>query len=170
MSSSSKKTIWLIIPFFTALTACNVQPLHGTSAAATQTAALLADIDLVPPDSRVEQVLQNELVFHLSRGGQGGNRYTLDLRTASTAQSVLVQSIGGKPQARFVRVETNYQLTDSASGAVVDSGRLFREASFDWSEQRFANVRAEQDAEDRAARALADDLYAALAGFFAANR
>lgn len=50
---------------------------------------------------------------------------------------------------------------------VVRRGTLFREASLDWVDQRFANDRARIDAENRAATELANDIYLDLAGFFA---
>ncbi|MGE0232787.1 MAG: hypothetical protein AB7O39_07605 [Flavobacteriaceae bacterium] len=149
--------------------ACNMRPLYGSvdSTTGSSVSADLASISLTVPNDRVEQVLQNQLGFRLNGGQPAGDRYTLDLRTETTTSSVLVRTIGGKPQARFVRVSTSYQLKQGDT--VLDSGALTREASFDWSQQRFANDRAQLDAEDRAATALADDLYALLAGHFAAK-
>ncbi|MCB1475338.1 MAG: hypothetical protein H6883_04875 [Rhodobiaceae bacterium] len=149
--------------------ACNMRPLYGSvdGSAGSSVSADLAAIKLTAPEDRVEQVLQNQLGFRLNGGQPVGDRYTLDLRTETKTSSVLVRTIGGKPQARFVNVSTSYQLKQGDT--VLDSGTLSRQASFDWSQQRFANDRAQIDAEDRAATALADDLYALLAGHFAAN-
>ena len=52
---------------------------------------------------------------------------------------------------------------------VVQRGTVFREASLDWVDQRFANDRARIDAEDRAATELANDIYLDLAGHFAVS-
>lgn len=151
------------------LAACNVRPLYAPDAGAGsgEMTQILASIHVSEPDSRVEQVLRNALMFRLSGGGQGGDAYELDLRTTSSASSVLVRTIGGKPQARFVKVTTSYQLRRTGADEVLESGTISRESSFDWSDQRFANERAQLDAENRAATALADDLHALLAGYFA---
>lgn len=149
--------------------ACNMRPLYGSveTSAGGNVSTELASIALTVPEDRVEQVLQNQLGFRLNGGQPLGERYVLDLRTETRTSSVLVRTIGGKPQARFVNVSTSYQLKQGDT--VIDSGTLSRQASFDWSQQRFANDRAQIDAEDRAATALADDLYALLAGHFASR-
>lgn len=174
MSSSDRFSVRLLaaIVLLTLPAACNMRPLYGTAptVAGRDVAAELAAIGMGLPNDRVEQVLQNELGFRLNGGQPVGERYKLDLQTKATTSSVLVRTIGGKPQARFVRVSTNYQLKEAGTGKVLDSGTVSREASFDWSEQRFANDRANIDAENRAATALADDLYALIAGHFAQAR
>ena len=46
------------------------------------------------------------------------------------------------------------------------TGRAFKSASYDFSDQRFANKRAYRDAQERVAKAVADDIAARVAGFF----
>ncbi|MEO1198621.1 MAG: LPS assembly lipoprotein LptE [Pseudomonadota bacterium] len=64
--------------------------------------------------------------------------------------------------------DTLLQARVEASGTnTIYQGRRFRQASFDWIDQRFANDRAEIDAQNRAAIELAQDIYLELAAFYA---
>ena len=56
-----------------------------------------------------------------------------------------------------------YTLTDAATGKKVSTGRRSISSSYDHPRQEFAADRAQRDAEDRAARELAELLRLALA-------
>jgi LPS-assembly lipoprotein len=68
-----------------------------------------------------------------------------------------------EPSAGTVTLTADYVLTRKADGEVVATGRRQVSASFDRARQEFATLRAERDAQDRAARELAELLRLALA-------
>lgn len=65
--------------------------------------------------------------------------------------------------AYSVTVTAVYELKDIATGASIKRGTSRGTASYDRSNQQFANERARLDAQDRAARIIADDIRLRLA-------
>jgi LPS-assembly lipoprotein len=59
-----------------------------------------------------------------------------------------------------------YTLTESATGRVISTGRRQVSSAYDVPQQQFAAMRAERDAENRAARELAEQLRFAIAQDF----
>jgi len=56
---------------------------------------------------------------------------------------------------------------ETASQKTVLTGTSFANAAYDFSNQRFANIRAQRDAQNRAGTVIADDIHTKLAAFFA---
>ena len=161
--------------------ACQVRPLYGTiggvggSTPAVTTELAAIDIDTVETASsedldRVGQVLRNELIFGFRRGREAGEpRYRLRILIDRPLNEGGVERLADVPSAYTVTVNATYVLSEIGTGRTVTTGRAFGSASFDFSSQRFANLRAERDAEDRAAKTVAGDIQTRLAGFFASR-
>ncbi|WP_417770187.1 LPS assembly lipoprotein LptE [Stappia sp.] len=160
--------------------ACQVRPLYGTVGGAAGTPAVAEelaaiDIDTVEGTSdedleRVGQVLRNELIFGFRRGREAATpRYRLKIIIDRPLNEVGVERLADVPSAYSVTVNASYVLSEIGTGRTVMTGRAFGSASFDFSSQRFANLRAERDAEDRAAKVVAGNIQTRLAGFFASQ-
>ena len=152
---------------------CQVRPLYaeGPSAAAGgPVVAALGRIAVETQRDRLGQELMNQLVFAF-RGGAAltDPAYRLDLVVTSRKAELSVQVREEVPTANLVTVTTTYTLTEIASGRVVTNGTIYTSASYDFSSQRFANLRAERDAENRAARVAAEDIRTRIAAVFAAG-
>lgn len=151
---------------------CTVRPLYGdvTSATGTPRASSqhsLASVAVKPVSDRVGQEVRNQLIFLLAGGaGQPSNpAYTLTLRTSSrTSSAAVVQATTTdlEPTSSLVTVRARYTLSDSA-GNTIAQGTRNAQAAFDVSRQAFSAVRAERDAQNRAARELAEQLRLAVA-------
>ena len=115
---------------------------------------------------RVGQEVRNKLLF-LLYGGQAepaAPRYTLVLVVSSISEAsanIQVNTVN-EPTAAIETVRATYQLKDS-NGTVVATGKRQFAASYDVPRQEFAAVRARVDAENRAAREVAELLRLALA-------
>ncbi len=159
--------VWLL-----ALAGCTVRPLYGVTVQSFGPASGptpgLAAIAIKPAGTRYEQEVRNNLVFMFG-GGAGEpsqSRYSLDLGVTKRNETVVrVQrtSSDNEPTAGAIRLRSVYTLTDTATGEVVARGERSVRSSYDIPRQRFAAVRAERDAEDRAAHELAEQLRLALA-------
>ena len=149
---------------------CTVTPLYSNAsaqAADTGMAAELSSIAIKPVNTRYAQEVRNHLIFLLN-GGAGqppAARYTLALGITALNESAAVVQIAreNEPSAGTVTVISTYALTDNATGEAVASGKRQISASYDKPRQEFAALRAQRDAEDRAARELAELLRLALA-------
>ena len=119
-----------------------------------------------PTTTRVGQEVRNRLLF-LLHGGQAepaAPRYTLALAVGSISEASANIQVAeeNEPTAALKTVRANYTLTDS-HGTVIAAGKRQYMASYDVPRQEFAAVRARVDAENRAARELAELLRLALA-------
>lgn len=151
--------------------ACTVRPLYSDVPVPGATAPManqLASISVKPVTTRQAQEVRNQLIFLLA-GGQGSpdsGAYTLDLTVTSqsTAAAVIqVSTTTQSPTSSLLTMRAFYTLTESATGKVVSRGRQEISSAYDVPQQQFAALRSQRDAENRAARELADLLRFALA-------
>jgi LPS-assembly lipoprotein len=152
--------------------ACTVRPLYSsaplTAGSQVGAPAELASISVKPVKTRYAQQVRNNLIFAL---GQGAGEpalpvYTLDLGVSELVESAALEQITtdeNEPTAGTVTLTANYVLTDAKTGAVIARGKRSIPSSFDKPRQEFASYRAQIDAENRAARELADLLRLSVA-------
>ena len=152
------------------LSACTVQPLYynpSSGGVPTGVTAELSSIAIKPVETRYAQEVRNHLIFLLNGGsGQPADaRYTLALNVTALRQSAAVvqRAEENEPTAATVTLIANYVLTETATGTVVADGRRQIISSYDLPRQEFAAYRAERDAQNRAARELAELLKLTLA-------
>lgn len=151
------------------LSACQVTPLYAdrSTPGYDMAARPAADIIIEAADDRVGQELRNELIFLLHGGaGQPSDaRYRVELTVTRTDVGILRNPLDGRATGQNLTVRAEYEITDSATGDVVALRRQSVTTSYDRFEQGFADLRAARDAENRAARELAERLRADLALF-----
>ncbi|MEO3387287.1 LPS assembly lipoprotein LptE [Mesorhizobium sp. CAU 1741] len=147
---------------------CTVTPLYGTSTASISpqdggVAAQLASVEVTEATDRVGQELRNHLIFLLGGGGgQPANpAYRLQLATVahvSRGPSISVSDVTLEPSSGFLALRSDYSLVEADTGRVVSAGTRAVQAPFDNPGQNYASQRAVRDAENRAARELAEVL------------
>lgn len=153
--------------------ACTVRPLYSdgpvsATGAQTGTATQLASINIKPVGTRYGQEVRNHLIFMFNGGaGQPATApYTMDLSVSALNESSLLAQVTTKddePTAGTMTLTGAYVVTDIKTGKRVAGGKRSVTASYDRPRQEFANARAERDAENRAARELAELLKLAIA-------
>ncbi|WP_075214201.1 LPS assembly lipoprotein LptE [Mongoliimonas terrestris] len=169
---AGRRTAAILLGLAVAVSGCQVRPLYAptaTGAGADSTVvAELSAIGIEPLRDRLGQSLVNELIFAL-RGGAAltDPRYRLRLIVTSRKSELAIQEFEDVPTANLIAVTASYTLTETRTGRVVTTGTTYTTASYDFSSQRFANLRAERDAEDRAAKAAAEDIRTRLAAVLA---
>ena len=143
---------------------CTARPLYGDVAPAgpgIRSSARLASVDIPPATDRVGQELRNHLIF-LFGGGQGQPakpEYRLDLTTTVSRSQLATINTGRvnlEPTAGTMTVRAAYRLTEMATGSTIAAGNRAVQAPYDLPAQEFAARRAVRDAENRAARELAE--------------
>ncbi|MBZ9990976.1 LPS assembly lipoprotein LptE [Mesorhizobium sp. BH1-1-5] len=154
------------------VSACTVRPLYSNqplSPGSTLSAsAELGSISIKPVNTRYAQQVRNNLIFAFGQGSgePASPAYTLDLGISELVESaaiVQVQTQEDEPTAGTVTLTANYVLRDTATNTVIAVGRRSIPSSFDRPRQEFAAYRAQIDAENRAARELADLLRLSIA-------
>ncbi|MBN8533514.1 MAG: hypothetical protein J0L51_05430 [Rhizobiales bacterium] len=141
------------------LTAC-FQPVHGIRVGNSSVSSELAQVAVAPLNGGyLEYSLKAELDFLLGNGAIAQNpRYVLTIKTAQTRNTSIIDVAASRPQSVSIQAEATYELKDVRSGRIRASGKTFGTANYDRSNQRFATIRAQRDAEERLGKALAERL------------
>ena len=186
MSSAEREKIsggsrWLaaagLVLSVAVLPACQARPLYATdtvsSTTGATTSAELAEVAIKPVKTRYAQEVRNHLIFLFGNGaGQSTTgRYSLELGVTQLAEAAVVVQVAdeNEPTAGTMTLISNFVLTDTQTGDVVASGKRQVSASYDRPRQEYAALRARKDAEDRAARELAEVLNLTIASSFASR-
>ena len=144
------------------------RPLYGSSelgGAGTQ--EKLATVDIAPIPGRVGQRLRNEFIFQATGGGEAlPPEYRLDVAVRESVSSTLVK-IDGNARGQIYNLDASYTLVRIADKKVVLTGRSFGRAGFERLTSIFANVRAREDAENRAAKTVGEELRTRLLAYLA---
>ncbi len=167
------------------LSGCQFRPLYGVSPGLTADGSeqsktvqsQMASVSIDFPSygdtgtvKRINQELRNQLIFAFNRGGKGlPPKYRLEILTDKRRAEVGVEQLADVPTAYNITINTSFVLSEIATDRTLYTGRSFASASFDFSSQRFANVRAEKDADSRATKVVARDINTRIASFFATN-
>ena len=169
---SRKAAVAFSLVALVGLSACQVRPLYSDvspNAAGVSAPAALKSVAVVEAKTRYGQEVRNQMIFRLGGGaGEAASpTYSLDLgvtkQVISSASIQIDAGQTGQPTAGGVVLTSLYSLKESATGTVVSSGKRTVTASFDRPTQQFASLRAQRDAENRAARELAELVYLAVA-------
>jgi LPS-assembly lipoprotein len=172
---------FIVILAFGGLAAGCFQPLYGDPHI-IPTAGLdakLSTVDVAPINApngtriaRVGVEVRNDLLFDLTGGaGQGPPSYRLDIKLVPTQTQVIVDINSGRPDVQDYGINATYVLTDIATGKQIISSQTFSRVSFNipGQEQRFAGESGLRDAENRAAKVIAENIRNRLASFFIAG-
>jgi LPS-assembly lipoprotein len=162
-----------------ALNAACFQPIYASrSVSGTPLGTALAQIQLdrinAPngtPEARIAVELQNQIDFELNGGGMISPTHRLQVRMTTNRSSIITDVTTGRVMAEITGIDAAFILTELATGKVVLNGRTFSRVSSDYpgQQQRFARQRARLDAEDRAAKVIAENIRTRLASFFVAG-
>ncbi len=157
------------------------QPLYGehslTNSPAIGPALAGVDVSQIAAPSgsseaRVAVEVRNQLLFDLTGGAAPPPpTHRLAIRMSTTRLSVIVDITSGRPDVEDYGLNVFYTLTEIKTGKPTVTGTTFARVSYDipGQAQRFARARGLRDAENRAAKLIADNVKARLASYFVAG-
>jgi len=184
MSSPSASRLFklLLALSLAGLTAGCFQPLYGdrsVGGAGNSVTDRLSSVEVKPivaPNgtrlSRVAVEMRDQLLFNLTGGGPvQSSAYQLDIKLSSSQLQVIVDINSARPEIQNYGIDAVYTLVDNATGKPVVKGTTFSRVSYNipGQQQRFAGDRGLRDAEDRAAKVIADNIRNRLASYFTAG-
>lgn len=150
------------------LGACGFEPLYGTSATGSNVAMHLSSIEIDEQDNRLGQLIRNDLLSSLAGGNGQPSRYRLQFTAVAGSQALIENS--NEDTRRFsYRVNVNYRLIDDKTGEELSAGKTFSQVSYDRTTSDFANVQAETNAMERAAKEIGNDIRTRLAAYFSST-
>ncbi|NJM33805.1 MAG: hypothetical protein HC850_02830 [Rhodomicrobium sp.] len=152
------------------LSACGWQPLYGPTASGAQLEDVMRTVDISIVPGRVGQRVRNELIFKTTSGGEAADQtqYRLDIALRESILNTLVDQTGD-PKSQVYQIYTQFRLIRVSDNQVVLEGSSNARAAYDKVDSVFADIRAKRDAEDRAARTIAEAIRTRLAAYFSTN-
>ena len=147
------------------LAGCGYRPMYGSSATSPGVAGSLSSISIPEPTDRTGQLIRNELISSMQTG-RGEDKYMLNLTTTLADNGVILDkqpSVG----RQAILITTTYELVDRSTGKILTKGTTFARVPYDVVRQPFADMQAQKDATERAAREVGADIRTRLATYFA---
>jgi LPS-assembly lipoprotein len=153
----------MLVAAAASLAACGFQPLYGTTAGGSRLGAVMAGVEVTPIPGRVGQELRNELIFANTGGGVAApTAYKLDIVIKESVIDQLAEISGDVKQQTY---ELNATFKLMKADRVVLEGKATSQAPYERVATIFSNVRARVDAEDRAARTVAESIKVRIAAY-----
>jgi LPS-assembly lipoprotein len=142
------------------------QPLYGSSGVGgAQANEKFAALDIAPIPGRVGQRIRNELIFQSTGGGAKVDpQYRLEVAIRESVTSTLV-NVEGNAGGQVYNLDASFRLIRISDKSVVAEGKSYGRAGFERVTSIFANVQARQDAENRAARTVGEELRTRLMAY-----
>ncbi len=146
------------------LAGCVWQPLYNDGYASSSPGGALSQVSVSEVDSRTAQQVRNHLIFLLQGGRDAVNtRYEARIRVRAVNKELAAIKDVRDFTAGSVTVSVSYDLIDKTTNTRVAGGSRTSSAPYDRTNQNFANSRAVRDAQNRAARDVAEQLRLAIA-------
>jgi len=145
------------------LSGCGFQPMYAEGPSGVQLDEVMRTVSISSIPGRVGQRLRNELIFGTTGGGYSeAPRYKLKIAIKESVQSTVVAKTG-KSKGQAYQLKAAFELTRLEDNTILLSGTSFGRAAFDKLDSTFADLRARRDAENRAARTVAEDIQTRIA-------
>jgi LPS-assembly lipoprotein len=123
-------------------------------------------------EERLAVMVRDAILYDFTGGGVSASpTHRLKINIYSTRASIIVDVNTSRPDIENYGLNATYSLTEIATKKVVVTGQTFARVSYDipGQEQRFARIRGLRDAENRAAKVVADNIRNRLASYFVAG-
>lgn len=134
-----------------------IHPLYASRGGNLQAELQAIQVDPIP--DRLGHYIGDALQTNLNgTGARVAPKYHLTIIPKERVQTPLIDTVTERAQAASVITDVNYILSPIGGGAPLANGTVTSAATYDRSEQRFANIRAARDAEIRDAKTVADQI------------
>lgn len=152
------------------------QPMYGdrTMAGTSALRDKLSNVEVAPinassKEARLGIEVRNALLFSFNgSGATGAPTHRLAVRLTTSKAGVVVDVNTSRPDIENYGIDATYELRDMTTDKVVMTGTTFARVSYNipGQEQRFARARGYRDAENRAAKMIADNISQRLSSYF----
>ena len=147
------------------LAACGFTPVYQQTDDGSTVAKALADLEIAPATTRTAQLVRNALLQSLATPSEDG-AFRLEMSFDEQQVDLAIQ-LDDSVTRRNLILRTSFVLRDTASNNVAFQGRGRSFAAYNLVESDYANLIAERDARQRAAKDLAYQIRTRLLTHFA---
>ena len=149
------------------LSGCGFRPMHASAEyGGPEVGQTLAAVEIPGIGGRVGQRVRNEIVYDIKqRGGDyEAPNYRLEIRLRDSITAIAVQQTG-KATSEVYNLIASFKLYRISNNEVLLKGVSRSKASLDRFEPEFSNLRARRDAENRAAKEIAESIRTRVSAF-----
>ena len=159
------------LAMLTFLASCTVEPLNATSSGrlsadgtSSSVQQIMKTMSVDAVNARVAQQVRNNLLFELNGGKlEPGGQYRVSLRVSPGTRSLAIEGDSLSTTSAQASVTVTYRLIENATNKPIAQGVRRAYASYDQTPQKYANERAIRDAQNRAAKEVAQRVRLAIA-------
>lgn len=145
--------------------ACGYRPLYGGGSRGGAVTAELAKVFVPPIAERWGQIMRNEMEHSIAAAGRNQPKiYTLDVALTRDSSRIGILKDATATRAT-IQLRANFRLVQGDKVLLQD--RMTALAGYDILDNQYSTIVAEEAAEERAARDLADRLIQRVAAFLA---
>lgn len=146
------------------------RPMYASSTfGGTDVDKKMAAVEVSHVPGRVGQRIRNEVVYKNTGGGEAApSEYLLEIAYRESLTSTLVRT-DGEAASQIYNLDAAFRLFDKKSKKQLLEGISYGQAGFERFTSIFSNVRARENAENRAAKIVADDIKTRVTAFLASN-
>ena len=143
------------------------RPVYGSLGSGGRAEEKLAKVDVAVIPGRNGQRIRNELIFANTGGGRPQQpAYRLDTSIRESATTTLVAT-DGNSAAQVFQIDATFRLVDLKDSKTLLQGTSHGRAAYERVTAIYSNVRAADDAQERAAKTVATDMKARISAFLA---
>lgn len=141
------------------------RPMYASVNASSGVASSLRQVDVATIPGRVGQRVRNEIQFRFNDTENTTDPvYRLEIVLTETLTQTLVRS-DGLSSSQIYMLTTPFRLIRNSDKQVIMEGRALSRAAFERNASIYSNVRAREDAENRAAKAVGTEIAERVAIF-----
>ena len=146
------------------------RPMYGETRLGSNATHELSSIEVETIPGRVGQQIRNQLVFLFT----GGNtpaiaNYKLEVIYRKSVAGVLFKA-SDDTAGQILSIDASFTLRDITGKDVLMKSNSHARAAFDKNQSTYANVRASRNAENRAAKDIANDINTRVAAYISTHR
>lgn len=147
------------------------RPMYAASASGERLQDKLALVDVSTIGGKNGQRLRNELIFETTGGGVRTTtpKYRLEIVLRESIGATLVRTTG-EASSSIYNMDSTFRLVEISSKKVLLQGSSASRAAFDRFSSIYSNVRAADDAADRAAKTMATEIKGRVAAFLSRDK
>ncbi len=157
-----------VIIFAMSVSAC--RPMYGETSLGSNATYELASIDINTIPGRVGQQIRNQLIFLFTGGNRSvAPKYKLNVVYRQSIAYVLFKR-SQDAAGQILSIDATFTLKDLDGKKILMKSKSHARAAFDKHSSTYANVRAKRNAENRAAKDIANDINTRIAAYISSNR
>lgn len=148
------------------LTACGFKPLYGENELAPKVVEDLASVYVEPIPDRIGQLVRNELSHRMTPlGAPAEAKYTLKVKLEEERDDVAIRQDESITRVNY-RLTAVFELTALDAETVLLVGNAWSMTAFDRVQSDFATIVAQEDAQERLAKDVAEEIRTRIAVHF----